>query len=49
MFFCSIASGILCGVIAYPFLKLLTGRVKETTPGMFLLAAIMLAYALFLR
>ena len=48
-FFCSIASGILCGVIVYPFLKLLTGRVKETTPGMFILAAIMLVYALFLR
>ena len=48
-FFCSIASGILCGVIVYPFRKLLTGRAKETTPGMFVLAAIMLAYALFLR
>lgn len=48
-FFNSIANGILCGLVVYPFLKLLTGRVRETTPGMFVLALILTAYLIFVR
>lgn len=48
-FFCSVASGLLCGLIVYPFLKFFTGRLKETTPGMFILSGIMLLYVIFLR
>jgi AGZA family xanthine/uracil permease-like MFS transporter len=36
----SIANGIVIGVIIYPILKLFTGRLKETTPLLWILAGI---------
>jgi len=34
----SIANGIVIGMIIYPLLKLFTGRLKETTPLLWILA-----------
>jgi len=36
----SIANGIVIGMIIYPLLKLFTGRLKETTPLLWILAGI---------
>ena len=36
----SIANGIVMGVITYPILKLFTGRLRETTPLLWILAGI---------
>lgn len=44
-FFNSISNGILCGVVIYPILKISAGRWKEVKPGMYVLAILMLCYA----
>lgn len=45
----SIADGLALGLIAYPIVKFLGGKAKETTWTMYLLAAVLLVYLLTLR
>ncbi len=40
----SIASGISAGILAYIFIKVFTGKVKEVHPGMYILAIPLLLY-----
>jgi len=48
-FFFSIANGIGAGLVLYPLLKILTGRVKELNPFNISLGGFFLAYFIFLR
>ena len=45
----SIADGLAIGFVAYPVIKLLSGRGREVKPLMYALAAIMVAYFVFIR
>jgi len=45
----SIADGIMLGFIVYPVAKLLSGKVSEVRPAMFVTAALLLVYVLFVR
>lgn len=45
--FHSISDGILFGLILYPFLKLFTGRARETSWGMYVLSLLLLSYVVF--
>jgi adenine/guanine/hypoxanthine permease len=45
----SIADGLAMGFISYPVVKFLSGRGREVHPVMFLLAALMVAYFVFVR
>ena len=40
----NIANGLTAGLIAYPLLKVLTGRWREVRPGLIVLSLICLAY-----
>lgn len=43
----SIANGLTAGLVLYALIKTLTGRIKEVTPGAWILAAMCLTYFLF--
>lgn len=43
----SIATGIMFGLIVWPWLKLLTGRWSEAHPAMYFLSLLLIAYAVF--
>ena len=45
----SIANGLLLGLIAYPLIKLLSGRGRSIHSVLYLLAILLLLYALFLK
>ena len=45
----SIANGLLLGLIAYPSIKLLSGRGRSIPGVLYLLAILLLLYALFLK
>ena len=45
----SIADGLALGFICFPIIKLLAGRGREVKGVLYLLAALLLAYFLFIR
>ncbi len=47
--FHSIADGLSLGLVAYPMLKLFTGRAAEVRWGMWILAALLVMYFVFVR
>jgi len=46
-FTCNIGVGMTAGLLSYPLLKILSGRVREVAPGMWVLAAMSLCFFLF--
>ena len=45
----SIADGLALGLVSYPALKLVSGRGREVKGLMYMLAALMIAYFVFVR
>jgi AGZA family xanthine/uracil permease-like MFS transporter len=43
----NIGVGITAGFVLYPFCKLVAGRVREVRPGLWVLAALSLAFFVF--